>query len=167
MLRAAGLDVGVVSGVQAICWHELTIIRKSAHAGTTPMSLRADAWVAVFATTRGRVGVAICSDRHFEGVMAALAREGAELVFSPAVTFGAKRRRMGRHEFAVDAARHNPFLGGSNRAGPSRPGTSPTSATAISPYRASGPGNSPYRASGAGNSSDPMAPLTMCPRSPS
>jgi N-carbamoyl-L-amino-acid hydrolase len=46
MLRAAGLDLGVVTGVQAICWHELTILGKSAHAGTTPMSLRADAGVA-------------------------------------------------------------------------------------------------------------------------
>ena len=42
VLRAAGRDVGVVTGVQAICWHELVIIGKSAHAGTTPMSLRAD-----------------------------------------------------------------------------------------------------------------------------
>ena len=38
--------IGVVAGVQAICWHELTIVGKSAHAGTTPMSLRADAGVA-------------------------------------------------------------------------------------------------------------------------
>ncbi len=46
VLRAAGLDLGVVTGVQAICWHEVTIVGKSAHAGTTPMSLRADAGVA-------------------------------------------------------------------------------------------------------------------------
>jgi N-carbamoyl-L-amino-acid hydrolase len=46
MLRAAGLDIGVVTGVQAICWHELSIVGKSAHAGTTPMELRADAGVA-------------------------------------------------------------------------------------------------------------------------
>jgi beta-ureidopropionase len=71
----------------------------------------------VFATAVGRVGVAICYDRHFEGVMSALAREGAEIVFSPAVTFGAKSRRMWGHEFAVDAARHNVFIGGSNRKG--------------------------------------------------
>lgn len=45
-LRAAGLDIGVVSGVQAISWHEVSIVGKSAHAGTTPMSLRADAGVA-------------------------------------------------------------------------------------------------------------------------
>ena len=46
VLRAANRDIGVVTGVQAICWHELTIVGKSAHAGTTPMSLRADAGVA-------------------------------------------------------------------------------------------------------------------------
>ncbi len=46
VLRASGLDLGVVTGVQAICWHEVTIVGKAAHAGTTPMSLRADAGVA-------------------------------------------------------------------------------------------------------------------------
>ncbi|MCB9597243.1 MAG: hydantoinase/carbamoylase family amidase [Sandaracinaceae bacterium] len=45
-LRAAGVDVGVVTGVQAISWQELTIVGKSAHAGTTPMELRADPGVA-------------------------------------------------------------------------------------------------------------------------
>ncbi|MCC6998586.1 MAG: M20 family metallo-hydrolase [Deltaproteobacteria bacterium] len=45
-LRAAGLELGVVTGVQGICWHALEILGKSAHAGTTPMALRADAGVA-------------------------------------------------------------------------------------------------------------------------
>ncbi len=45
-LRAAGKDIGVVSGVQAISWHELTLTGRSAHAGTTPMELRADAGMA-------------------------------------------------------------------------------------------------------------------------
>ncbi|MFO0554193.1 MAG: M20 family metallo-hydrolase [Polyangiaceae bacterium] len=44
-LRRANRELGVVTGVQAICWHELTLIGRSAHAGTTPMSLRADAGV--------------------------------------------------------------------------------------------------------------------------
>lgn len=43
LLRHKGLDVGVVMGVQAISWQELTIVGKSAHAGTTPMSFRRDA----------------------------------------------------------------------------------------------------------------------------
>ncbi len=42
MLRAANQDIGVVTGVQAISWFELTLTGKSAHAGTTPMSLRVD-----------------------------------------------------------------------------------------------------------------------------
>lgn len=46
ILRHKGLDVGVVTGVQAISWRELTIVGKSAHAGTTPMSFRKDAGVA-------------------------------------------------------------------------------------------------------------------------
>jgi N-carbamoyl-L-amino-acid hydrolase len=46
ILRARGLDIGVVTGVQSISWHEVTIVGKSAHAGTTPMELRADAGVA-------------------------------------------------------------------------------------------------------------------------
>jgi N-carbamoyl-L-amino-acid hydrolase len=43
ILRAAGYDLGVVSGVQAISWQEVTLVGKSAHAGTTPMELRRDA----------------------------------------------------------------------------------------------------------------------------
>lgn len=46
MLRAANVDLGVVTGVQAICWHELVITGRSAHAGTTPMHLRSDPGVA-------------------------------------------------------------------------------------------------------------------------
>ena len=46
VLAAAGKQIGVVTGVQAISWHEVTIVGKSAHAGTTPMELRADAGVA-------------------------------------------------------------------------------------------------------------------------
>lgn len=46
ILRAQNLDLGVVTGVQAISWQELTITGKSAHAGTTPMELRRDPLVA-------------------------------------------------------------------------------------------------------------------------
>jgi predicted amidohydrolase len=44
---------------------------------------------------------------------------------SPAVTFGAKSHRMWHLEFHVDAARHNVFIGGSNRAGQERPWNQP------------------------------------------
>jgi N-carbamoylputrescine amidase len=79
----------------------------------------------VFQTSVGRIGVAICYDRHFEGVIASLASGGAELIFSPAVTFGAKSRRMWHLEFAVDAARHDVFIGGSNRKGAEPPWNQP------------------------------------------
>ncbi|MBI5595485.1 MAG: hydantoinase/carbamoylase family amidase [Elusimicrobia bacterium] len=45
-LRHDGFEIGVVTGVQAISWQELTIVGKSAHAGTTPMEFRKDAGVA-------------------------------------------------------------------------------------------------------------------------
>jgi N-carbamoyl-L-amino-acid hydrolase len=40
------MDLGVVTGVQGISWQEVTIVGKSAHAGTTPMALRKDAGLA-------------------------------------------------------------------------------------------------------------------------
>jgi beta-ureidopropionase len=83
----------------------------------TPAVLGTNPYFPVFATSVGRIGIAICYDRHFEGVMSSLAAGGAEIVLSPAVTFGAKSQRMWRLEFAVDAARHNLFIGGSNRSG--------------------------------------------------
>lgn len=43
LLRHMRRDIGVVMGVQAISWAELTITGKSAHAGTTPMRFRRDA----------------------------------------------------------------------------------------------------------------------------
>jgi|APCry1669188970_1035186.scaffolds.fasta_scaffold20931_2 beta-ureidopropionase len=79
----------------------------------------------IFTTAIGRVGVAICYDRHFDGVMLSLALEGAEIVFCPAVTFGEKSQRMWPVEFAVDAARHNLFIGGSNRKGTESPWNQP------------------------------------------
>ncbi len=90
-----------------------------------PANVAYNPYFPVFATSVGKIGVAICYDRHFEGVMASLAHGGAELVFSPAVTFGAKSQRMWRLEFAVDAARHNLFIGGSNRAGVEPPWNQP------------------------------------------
>lgn len=79
----------------------------------------------VFRTAVGWVGVAICYDRHFEGVVRTLKAAGAELVFSPAVTFGAKSERMWEVEFEVDAARHGVFIAGSNRLGVEPPWTQP------------------------------------------
>ena len=92
---------------------------------SSPANVSKNPFFPVFETRVGRIGVAICYDRHFEGVMWSLAREGAEIVFSPAVTFGQKSQRMWRHEFQVDAARHNLFIGGSNRKGVEPPWNQP------------------------------------------
>ena len=75
----------------------------------------------VFQTSIGRLGVAICYDRHFEGVVRSLKHGGAEIVWSPAVTFGQKSERLWRLEFQVDAARHRLFIGCSNRKGSEPP----------------------------------------------
>jgi N-carbamoylputrescine amidase len=75
----------------------------------------------VFDTSLGKLGVSICYDRHFPGSVASLAAAGAELVFSPAVTFGEQSRRLWELEFQVDAARHRLFIGGSNRRGAEPP----------------------------------------------
>ena len=79
----------------------------------------------VFATSIGKLGVAICYDRHFASSMSNLAKHGAELVFSPAVTFGAKSHRMWHLEFPTDATRYNIFIGGSNRWGAEPPWNQP------------------------------------------
>lgn len=84
-----------------------------------------NAYLPVFETAVGRVGVAICYDRHFEGVMSGLAAGGAKLLFCPAVTFGGQSERMWDMEFAVDATRHRVFIGGSNRAGAETPWNQP------------------------------------------
>lgn len=50
VLAAAGMDVGVVTGVQGISWQEVTLHGRAAHAGTTPTDLRIDAGLAAAQT---------------------------------------------------------------------------------------------------------------------
>jgi N-carbamoylputrescine amidase len=99
--------------------------RSDGQNGRGPANVSKNDFFPVFETSVGKVGIAICYDRHFEGVMSSLAREGAELVFCPAVTFGSKSERMWELEFPVDAARHGLFIGGSNRKGVEPPWTQP------------------------------------------
>ena len=42
-LEAEGKDIGVVTGVQAMRWYEVTVMGQERHAGTTPMPRRHDA----------------------------------------------------------------------------------------------------------------------------
>lgn len=71
ILRAHDQDIGVVTGVQSISWHELTISGKSAHAGTTPIDLRADPGLAA-----ARINVALremaTSGRYGDGMRATM-----------------------------------------------------------------------------------------------
>lgn len=90
-----------------------------------PKNVSRNPYFPVFETAVGRVGVATCYDRHFAGALWTLALEGAELVFSPAITFGTKSRRMWQLEFPVDACRHNIYIGGSNRRGQEPPWNQP------------------------------------------
>lgn len=99
--------------------------RSDGQNGSSPANRSNNPFFPVFETRLGKVGVAICYDRHFEGVMYSLAHEGAELVFAPAVTFGQKSERMWQLEFQVDAARHGLFIAGSNRRGTEPPWTQP------------------------------------------
>jgi len=46
ILARAGVDVGIVTGVQAISWQRLTLDGAAAHAGTTPIEARQDAGLA-------------------------------------------------------------------------------------------------------------------------
>ena len=89
--------------------------------GDWPRNISKNRFFPVFETGAVRLGIAICYDRHFPGAMQALADNGAELIVSPAVTFGDKSRRMWEIEFPVDAARLNVFIGGSNRRGAEPP----------------------------------------------
>lgn len=99
--------------------------RSDGQNGTSAANVSKNPYFPVFQTHVARMGVAICYDRHFEGVMSTLATEGAELVFCPAVTFGSKSQRMWPIEFQADAARHNLFIGGSNRKGAEAPWDQP------------------------------------------
>lgn len=97
----------------------------SGRPNTGPANVSKNNFFPVFQTAVGRVGVSICYDRHFSGVARTLAQNGAELIFSPAATFGAKSERMWELEFPVDAARNAVFIGGSNRMGIEPPFTQP------------------------------------------
>lgn len=43
VLYEQGLDVGVVTGITALCWQMVTVTGRADHAGTTPMDVRRDA----------------------------------------------------------------------------------------------------------------------------
>lgn len=91
--------------------------------GDWPKNISKNPYFPVYQSSVGKIAAAICYDRHFPGVVKTLAEQGAEIIVSPAVTFGEKSRRMWDMEFAVDACRHRVFIGGSNRKGVEPPWT--------------------------------------------
>lgn len=74
-----------------------------------------------FNTSAGRIGVNICYGRHFPETWEALRDQRAQLVFSPAITFGETSEEVWEHEFPV-AALNGYFIGASNRIGREFPG---------------------------------------------
>lgn len=77
-----------------------------------------DTGVPVFATAAGRVGVAICYDRHFPEVMRALALNGADLVVVPqAGTAGEWPDGLYEAEMRVAAFQNGYFVALCNRVG--------------------------------------------------
>ena len=53
ILEAAGVSIGVVTGIQGLRWYDLTITGKACHAGPTPMSARRDPFMAAGPILRG------------------------------------------------------------------------------------------------------------------
>jgi len=93
--------------------------------GASDANISSNPFFPVFETSIGKLGIAICYDRHFPGVMQTLASQGAQLVLSPAITFGSTSQHMWELEFEVDALRHNIFIAGSNRKGQEAPWNQP------------------------------------------
>lgn len=60
-LEAEGKDIGIVTGVQAMRWYEMTITGQDGHAGTTPMPRRRDA---LLGAARVVEAVNACARRH-------------------------------------------------------------------------------------------------------
>lgn len=80
VLAAAGVEVGVVTGVQGISWQEVTVHGRAAHAGTTPTELRVDAGLAA-----AHVVVALremADSRRFGELRATV----GEMTFAPGLT---------------------------------------------------------------------------------
>jgi N-carbamoyl-L-amino-acid hydrolase len=73
VLEDAGLEIGIVTGVQGIRWLDVEVAGLACHAGTTPMALRRDALqgaarlaVAVDAVGRSEPGVSLSTIGVFE-----------------------------------------------------------------------------------------------------
>ena len=75
----------------------------------------------VFDTSRGKVGVYICYDRHFPEGARALGLAGAEIVFNPSATVAGLSEYLWRLEQPAHAAANGYFIGAINRVGVEQP----------------------------------------------
>lgn len=75
----------------------------------------------VFNTSRGKVGVYICYDRHFPEGARALGLAGAEIVFNPSATVAGLSEYLWKLEQPAHAAANGYFMGAINRVGVEQP----------------------------------------------
>src|SRR5512143_2605908 len=75
----------------------------------------------VFETAHARVGVYICSDRHFPEGARALGLAGAEIVFNPSATVAGLSQHLWKIEQPAHAVANGYFVGASNRVGTEAP----------------------------------------------
>ncbi len=97
----------------------------AAAAAAAMANMSSNPFFPVFHTSVGRIGILLGYDRHFEGVVWSLRKEGAELIFAPGAVHGEKARRLWPAEFPVDAARHHVFVAAANRKGIEAPWNEP------------------------------------------
>ena len=75
----------------------------------------------VFNTSRGKVGVYICYDRHFPEGARALGLAGAEIVFNPSATVAGLSEHLWGLEQPAHAVANGYFIGAINRVGVEQP----------------------------------------------
>ena len=75
----------------------------------------------VFDTTKGKVGVYICYDRHFPEGARALGLAGAEIVFNPSATVAGLSEYLWELEQPAHAVANGYFVGAINRVGVEQP----------------------------------------------
>jgi beta-ureidopropionase / N-carbamoyl-L-amino-acid hydrolase len=107
ILATAGVDVGIVTGVQAISWQRLTLDGAAAHAGTTPIDARHDAGLAA-----AEVVVEVrrmCDGGRFgqlRGTVGSLALEPAQTNVIPARAVLTVDLRNPDDDLMADAEKH-------------------------------------------------------------
>src|SRR5262249_15387824 len=71
----------------------------------------------VYSTTKGRIGIVVCFDRHYPESIRACARQGAELIVVPTANTAAEPMELFAWEMRVAAFQNNVFIAMCNRTG--------------------------------------------------